>query len=270
MKTTNQIITEIEANENTGLRVANMGLSIRSGNDVKFYNSIEDLKEAVQSIDVTNLYSIDVKFSKWMFLQITVSVSYLTEAEINKPFNVVKIARNINAFDVNYNYIDNGTEYKFWSELYNTIQNKINALKSDEIEALKKLTNSNITIFKIVDMKTEVQNVEVAATETKKQNVKSKVFSTAWEMVKATNKKFAVCLSMAWNLYRLRKRMFSEVVKFAFEKTDGTLRKAKGTLQNVSSLIKGTGKENLSTFSYFDVDANAFRSFRVENLVAIF
>jgi hypothetical protein len=124
MKTTNQIISEIEANENTGLRVANMGLSIRNGNDVKFYNSIADLKDAVQSIETTNLYSINVKFSTWMFLQITVSVSYLTEAEINQPYNVVKIARNINAFDVNYNYIDNGTEYKFWSELYITIQTK--------------------------------------------------------------------------------------------------------------------------------------------------
>ena len=43
---------------------------------------------------------------------------------------------------------------------------------------------------------------------------------------------------------RLTKRMRREIVTFAYEKADGSLRKAKGTLQDVQNLIKGTGPEN--------------------------
>lgn len=52
--------------------------------------------------------------------------------------------------------------------------------------------------------------------------------------------------------------------------SDGSLRKAKWTLQDVSSLIKGTGSENYKTVRYFDVDANGFRSFKVENLITVY
>lgn len=102
------------------------------------------------------------------------------------------------------------------------------------------------------------------------KNFRSKVFKQAYEMMKATGKAFAVCLAKAWAIYRLHKRMKKETVSFAYEKADGSLRKAKGTLQDVSSLIKGTGSENYKTVRYFDVDANGFRSFKVENLITVY
>lgn len=102
------------------------------------------------------------------------------------------------------------------------------------------------------------------------KNFRSKVFKQAYEMMKATSKAFAVCLAKAWAIYGLYKRMKSETVSFAYEKADGSLRKAKGTLQDVSSLIKGTGSENYKTVRYFDVDANGFRSFKVENLITVY
>ncbi len=55
---------------------------------------------------------------------------------------------------------------------------------------------------------------------------RTKVFRQAWEMVKKTGKTFAVCLAKAWALYRLKREMSKGVVKFAYEKIDGTLRKA--------------------------------------------
>lgn len=94
-----------------------------------------------------------------------------------------------------------------------------------------------------------------------------KVFRMAYELVHATGKTFAVCLSRAWALYRLTKQMRGGIVSFAYEKADGSLRKAKGTLKDIQSLIKGTGKENYKTVRYFDVDAGGFRSFRVENFI---
>ena len=99
---------------------------------------------------------------------------------------------------------------------------------------------------------------------------RAKVFNQAYELVKTTNKSFAVCLSKAWALYRLTKKMHSGVVNFAYEKADGTLRKAKGTLKGIESLIKGSGKSVISTVKYFDTDANAFRSFKIENLITIY
>lgn len=102
------------------------------------------------------------------------------------------------------------------------------------------------------------------------RNFRSKVFKQAYELTKTYAKAFAVCLSKAWSLYRLTKGMQREVVIFTYEKADGTLRKAKGTLKDVQSLIKGTGTENYKTARYFDLEANGFRSFMVENLITVY
>lgn len=102
------------------------------------------------------------------------------------------------------------------------------------------------------------------------KNFRSKVFKQAHEIMKATGKAFAVCLSRAWALYRLTKQMHQGVVTFAYEKADGSLRKAKGTLKDVQNLIKGTGTPNYKTIRYFDVETNAFRSFKTENLITVY
>lgn len=102
------------------------------------------------------------------------------------------------------------------------------------------------------------------------KNFRSKVFKQAHGIMKATGKAFAVCLSRAWSLYRLTKRMHQEVVTFTYEKVDGSPRKAKGTLKDVQNLIKGTGTPNYKTIRYFDVEANAFRSFKTENLITVY
>ena len=98
---------------------------------------------------------------------------------------------------------------------------------------------------------------------------RTKVFRQAWEMVKETGKTFAVCLAKAWALYRLKQEMTKGVVKFAYEKIDGTLRKAYGTLKDTNYTPKGK-EGSIKTFSYFDIEANAFRCFRIENLVTIY
>lgn len=103
-----------------------------------------------------------------------------------------------------------------------------------------------------------------------KTDFRHKVFCMAYELMTATGKVFAVCLSRAWALYRLTKQMHKGVVTFAYEKADGSLRKAKGTLKDVQNLIKGTGAENFKTVRYFDIDANGFRSFKVENFITIY
>lgn len=101
-------------------------------------------------------------------------------------------------------------------------------------------------------------------------NFRHKVFCMAYEMMKATGKTFAVCLSRSWALYRLTKLMHKGIVAFAYEKADGSLRKAKGTLKDIQNLIKGTGTENYKTVRYFDIEAKGFRSFKVENFITAY
>ena len=84
----------------------------------------------------------------------------------------------------------------------------------------------------------------------KTSNFRHKVFCMAYELMKATGKAFAVCLSRAWALYRLTKQMHKGIVSFAYEKSDGS--------------------ENYKTVRYFDIEANGFRSFKVENFITIY
>lgn len=91
----------------------------------------------------------------------------------------------------------------------------------------------------------------------------------AHELAASTGKEFAVCLSRAWALYRLSKRMKIEIVSFAYEKKDGSLRKAKGTLKDAGEYVIGKDS-SIKTMKYFDVEANGFRSFRIENLITIY
>ena len=89
--------------------------------------------------------------------------------------------------------------------------------------------------------------------------------------MRTTGKAFAVCLSKAWALYRLSKKMTTQrEVAFTYEKKDGTLRKAYGTLKDIGQFVNGTGKASEKVFHYWDLEAVAFRCFKVENLVTVF
>lgn len=97
------------------------------------------------------------------------------------------------------------------------------------------------------------------------------IMRRAWRLFRSTGRAFAVCLAKAWALYRLTKRMRTGVVRFAYEKADGTLRKASGTLHDVAATVKGTGRpDDGQTVKYYDVEAAGWRSFKVENFIAIY
>lgn len=103
-----------------------------------------------------------------------------------------------------------------------------------------------------------------------KTNFRRTVFCMAYELAKVTGKTFAVCLAKAWALHRLKCRMRTGTVSFAYEKADGTLRKARGTLRDIGQLVKGTGRSTYRTLRYFDADKEAFRSFRIENFITAY
>ena len=100
-----------------------------------------------------------------------------------------------------------------------------------------------------------------------------RVMSYAHHIFVTTVISWSDALKKAWQLYRLAKLMRHGVVKFYFEKVDGSARVAYGTLCNLPAGItsrNGSKKAtNYGTMCYWDTKKNAFRSFRVENFIAI-
>lgn len=107
----------------------------------------------------------------------------------------------------------------------------------------------------------------------KKSNFRVRVMKYAWQLLKATQEQWQLCMIKAWQLYRFAKSMRSGVVTFYYRKSDGSIRKANGTLQNVPAGVTIGGKKmtkpSYKTMAYFDTDKNAFRCFKVENLICM-
>lgn len=108
----------------------------------------------------------------------------------------------------------------------------------------------------------------------KKSNFRVRVMKYAHQLCKSTGKSWKYCMLKAWELYRLARRMREEVVKFAYEKKDGSIRFAEGTLKNVPAGGTCQGKKmtkpSFKTFSYFDTTKAEFRCFKIENLVTVY
>lgn len=106
-----------------------------------------------------------------------------------------------------------------------------------------------------------------------KSNYRMRVMNYAHHIFETQNYTWSASLKKAWTLYRLVKAMRKGVVKFYFEKVDGSARVAYGTLCNLPAGItfrkKSAKTPNYSTLCYWDTKKNAFRFFRVENFIAV-
>lgn len=106
---------------------------------------------------------------------------------------------------------------------------------------------------------------------TQKSNFRVRVMNFAHHIYETSTTTWSNALKKAWKLYNLAKKMRNGVVKFVFEKVDGSARIAYGTLCNLPAGItsrKSTGKApNFATMCYWDTKKNAFRSFKVENFI---
>jgi len=106
----------------------------------------------------------------------------------------------------------------------------------------------------------------------KRTSFRVRVMNFAHHIFEATSTTWSEALKKAWQLYRLAKAMRKGVVKFCYEKVDGSARIAYGTLCNLPAGItskRGGKQPSASTMCYWDTKKNAFRSFRVENFIAI-
>ncbi|MBR4828857.1 MAG: DUF2693 domain-containing protein [Muribaculaceae bacterium] len=103
-------------------------------------------------------------------------------------------------------------------------------------------------------------------------NFRVRVMSYAHVIFNSSAITWSDAMRKAWQLYKLAKAMRKGVVKFVFEKVDGSARIAYGTLCNLPAGITSKGGRkapNFSTMCYWDTKKQAFRSFRVANFIAI-
>ena len=96
------------------------------------------------------------------------------------------------------------------------------------------------------------------------------IFTLAWTFVRLGFTR-SEALTVAWRNIKLRKAMANRICKFAFQKVDGSIRQAWGTLaENVVPPTAGTDRRRCDSVQvYFDVEKQAWRCFKKTNLLYI-
>lgn len=106
---------------------------------------------------------------------------------------------------------------------------------------------------------------------TTRKNQLKKVMPLAWQFVKKNGYTLSEALKVAWANVKLHAAMQTRIVKFYFQKVDGTIREAFGTLK--SSILppaKESGRTpNPTCQVYYDTEKEAYRSFKKANLVRV-
>lgn len=115
----------------------------------------------------------------------------------------------------------------------------------------------------------QIEQVNMKAIQFNSANVvKSAIKCMDYEMDAATS------ISKGMMIETLKKRMMrGEVVRFCYQKLDGTIRYAVGTLQSdaVKANVAGTGtpKRYYGMFAYLDLEKMAWRGFKEERIIGI-
>ena len=100
----------------------------------------------------------------------------------------------------------------------------------------------------------------------------SAIMTMAWQFVKRNGFTMSEALKAAWRNVKLHLAMAKHICKFYFQKVDGTLREAYGTLK--SDLLPATAgednrKRNDTVQTYFDTEKQEWRCYKKANLMRI-
>ena len=96
----------------------------------------------------------------------------------------------------------------------------------------------------------------------------SALMSAAWRFVHEFGFTMSKALKQAWMQFKLRARMAKGVVKFFYMKANGSLREAYGTLKDVPATM-GLRASSHACQTYYDVDVDDWRCYRLERLVRV-
>jgi len=99
----------------------------------------------------------------------------------------------------------------------------------------------------------------------------SQIMKSAWSFFRITGECFSECLKRAWSNFKLVQKMKKGIVRFYFQKVDGSIREAWGTLnEKLIPTTTGTNNKakNETVQTYFDTEKQEFRCFKKLNLVS--
>lgn len=105
---------------------------------------------------------------------------------------------------------------------------------------------------------------------TNRRNNLAEVMRMAWQFVKRNGYTMSEALKVAWMNFKLKIKMMSGIAKFYFQKVNGEIREAYGTLK--SSLLPPTSgghRDNPTIQTYFDTEKGEYRCFKVANLMRV-
>jgi hypothetical protein len=99
-----------------------------------------------------------------------------------------------------------------------------------------------------------------------------KIMLLAWQFFRETGINFSACLKKAWLNFRLVKALRQKVVRFYFQKVDGSIREAFGTLQNAKApqlSDDDTRVHNSTVQTFFDTVKQEWRCYKLANLISV-
>jgi hypothetical protein len=106
----------------------------------------------------------------------------------------------------------------------------------------------------------------------RKKEFLSELMQLAWQFVKRNGFTLSEALKIAWRNAKLKIAMYARIVKFYFQKTDGTIREAYGSLnKNIIATVSGNDnrKKNDTVQVYWDTEKSEWRSFKKANLMNV-
>ena len=92
--------------------------------------------------------------------------------------------------------------------------------------------------------------------------------SAAWRFVKEFGFTMSEAMRVAWMQFKLRARMLKGTVEFFYKKVNGEVRHAFGTLLNVP-VTKGVRGSVKGCQTYYDMEVQDWRCYRIENLLSV-
>lgn len=99
----------------------------------------------------------------------------------------------------------------------------------------------------------------------------SEVMQLAWQLVRKNGFSMSEAMKEAWLNMKLKLQMKQRIVKFYFQKVDGSIREAYGTLK--TELIPATSGDNRKKSDtvqvYYDTERQEYRCFKRANLIKI-
>ena len=105
-----------------------------------------------------------------------------------------------------------------------------------------------------------------------RRNQLSELLKLAWQFVKKNGYGMSEAMKVAWANVKLKAELKKRIVKFYFQKVDGSIREAFGTLAE-DKIPAATGesnrKKNDTVQVYFDTEREEYRCFKKANLLRL-